>query len=98
MILGFGKQAVRFDALHVPDLRGSLRKTLLRALKSPRRSARVGIVRNADAVNRRMYFHSIPPKKKNLSLMIGPPRLQPKLLYRRLGRSTFRALLKKLLA
>src|SRR5262245_23699655 len=68
--------------------------------KSPLRSARVGIVRKVEPVKRRMYFHSIPAKKKNLSRMIGPPRLQPKLLYRNAGRSTsgLRVLLKKLLA
>src|SRR4030095_16840219 len=39
--------------------------------KSPLRSARVGIERPVEAVNRRIFFHSWPPKKKNLSLMIG---------------------------
>src|SRR5262245_48343767 len=62
--------------------------------KSPLRSARVGIVRSGEVAKRRMYFHSIPPKKKNLSLIIGPPKLKPKLLYRNPGRSTLRRLLK----
>src|SRR5262245_65905283 len=78
--LGLGKQAVCVVALHVPDLVGSFRKTVLRPLKSPPRSARVGRVCNAVAVNWRMYFHSTPPKKKNLSLMIGPPKLKTILL------------------
>src|SRR5688572_611459 len=46
--------------------------------KSPFRSAPVGIVRSGEVWKRRMYFHSMPPKKKNLSLMIGPPKLKPK--------------------
>src|SRR5262245_12288567 len=45
--------------------------------KSPFLSAIVGIERPVDAVKRRIDFHSMPPKKKNLSLMIGPPKLQP---------------------
>src|SRR5262245_17125729 len=48
--------------------------------KSPLRSARVGSVRSDELVKRRIYFHSMPAKKKNLSLMIGPPKLRPKLL------------------
>src|SRR6267378_1090638 len=48
--------------------------------KFPLRSALVGIFRRPVAEVRRMIFHSSPPKMKNLSLMIGPPRLPPKLL------------------
>src|SRR5215471_885443 len=48
--------------------------------KFPLRSALVGIVRRSEDDVRRMSFHSRPPKKKNLSLMIGPPKLPPKLL------------------
>src|SRR2546422_741016 len=48
--------------------------------KFPLRSALVGIVRSGDPEVRRMIFHSSPPKMKNLSLMIGPPKLPPKLL------------------
>src|SRR5215470_7357701 len=48
--------------------------------KFPLRSALVGIVRRSEAEVRRMSFHSRPQKKKNLSLIIGPPRLPPKLL------------------
>src|SRR6267378_1974707 len=48
--------------------------------KFPPRSALVGMVRSPVAEVRRISFHSSPPKIKNLSLMIGPPRLPPKLL------------------
>src|SRR5262245_8861183 len=61
----------------VPTMPSGPRK---RNEKSPLRSARVGIERPVEAVKRRIFFHSMPPKKKNLSLMIGPPKLQPKLL------------------
>src|SRR2546426_12333172 len=47
--------------------------------KPPLRSALVGIVRSPVAEVRRMIFPSSPPKMKNLSLMIGPPRLPPQL-------------------
>ena len=55
----------------------------LRALKSPALSARVGSVRRVASESWRMYFHSWPPKKKNLSFLIGPLKFQPKLLKRR---------------
>src|SRR5262244_1839887 len=48
--------------------------------KFPLRSVLAGIVRRSEAEVRRMIFHSRPPKKKNLSLIIGPPKLPPKLL------------------
>src|SRR5262249_23775701 len=48
--------------------------------KIPLRSGPVGIAGRSEAEVRRMSFHSRPPKKKNLSLIIGPPRLPPKLL------------------
>src|SRR5262245_1276217 len=51
-----------------------------RAEHSPQRSALLGIVRSGDAESRRMIFHSRPPKKKNLSFLIGPPKLPPKSL------------------
>src|SRR2546425_11920957 len=47
--------------------------------KSPLRSAGVGRVRVAPAV-RRVSFPSKPPKKKNLSFFIGPPKITPKTL------------------
>ena len=56
--------------------------------KSPSNSALEGIVLFVGAENCLMSFHSMPPKKKNLSLIIGPPKLKPKLLYRNVGRST----------
>src|SRR5438128_5723123 len=50
-----------------------------RTEKSPARSKLLGNVRVAPEV-RRMAFHSKPPKKKNLSFLIGPPKLPPKSL------------------
>jgi hypothetical protein len=50
------------------------------ALKSPLRMARVGSVRKVGLVERRISFHSCPPKKNSRPLLIGPPRLQPKSL------------------
>src|SRR5690349_7488418 len=96
-IFGLAKQAVCVVALQVPVLVGSFRKTVLRPLKSPVRSARVGSVCNVVAVNWRMYFHSTPPKTKSLSLRTGPPKLKPKLLNRRLGFATPRETLNVLL-
>src|SRR6266542_2459454 len=43
--------------------------------KSPFNSASVGAVRRCAFERRRIYFHSCPPKKNNLSLIIGPPML-----------------------
>src|SRR5262245_48686484 len=51
-----------------------------RTEKSPLRSALDGIERSGEAEVRRMIFHSKPPKKKNLSFLIGPPKLPPKSL------------------
>src|SRR5262249_606539 len=65
--------------------------------KSPLRSALVGR-RALNSSARRIYFHSIPPKKKNLFLMIGPPVFHPKLLYRKTGFGRLRELLVKRLA
>ena len=48
-------------------------------LKSPARIALFGMVRTAGLVNRRMRFHSTPPKKKTRFFRIGPPRLTPTL-------------------
>src|ERR1044072_7337270 len=41
--------------------------------KLPSNSGRDGTVRRCAAERRRMYFHSWPPKKNSLSLIIGPP-------------------------
>ena len=49
-------------------------------LKSPCLIARVGSVRRAGVVKRRIFFHSSPAKKNSLFFWIGPPRLQPKSL------------------
>src|SRR5262249_34097932 len=66
--------------------------------KSPFRSARVGMLRDEEALKRRMYLNSLPPKKKSLSLIIGPPRAKPKSLKRSVGFATPLALLMKVLA
>src|SRR5215471_1845947 len=87
-IMLFGKQAVWSVALQLPDLSGSFRKRPLTALKSPFRSACVGMVRDTEELRRRMYLNSVPPKKKSLSLMIGPPSAKPKSLKRSVGFAT----------
>src|ERR1700687_2916634 len=61
-----------------------------RSEKSPAISASVGSVCRDGLVNRRILFHSCPPKKKSLLFLngpkaIGPPRLQPKSLNRSSG-------------
>src|SRR5262245_7238217 len=105
----FGKQAVLLVVEQVPDMSGSRRTpssavpTILsgpasRNEKSPFRSARVGMLRDAAPVKRRMYLNSLPPKKKSLSLMIGPPREKPKSLKRSVGFATPLALFMKELA
>src|SRR5262245_29980328 len=94
----FGKQAVLSVALQLPALSGSFRKMLLRALKSLFCLVRVGMLRDVAPLNRRMYLNSLPPKKKSLSLIIGPPREKPKSLKRSVGFATPVALLMKELA
>src|SRR5829696_6004707 len=46
-----------------------------RSEKSPPSSASVGTVLGAGLASRLIFFHSCPPKKKNLSFLIGPPKL-----------------------
>ena len=67
---------------------------VLISLKSPARILVVGSVRSVGVVKRSICFHSTPPKKNSLSLMIGPPSAPPKSLYLRSGLGTLRALLK----
>src|ERR1700730_28557 len=52
------------------------------ALKSRLISALVGSVLTAGFANRRILFHSCPPKKKSLPRLMGPPKSQPKSLKR----------------
>src|SRR3989442_13453936 len=53
--------------------------------KSPSLSALVGRLRLTGAESCRIYLYSCPPKKKNLSFLIGPLKFQPKLLKRSLA-------------
>ena len=77
--------AMRLAGITLPGngwpVRGS-RSTVVIPLKSPCLIARVGSVRRAGVVKRRIFFHSSPPKKKSLSRLTGPPRFQPKSLKR----------------
>src|SRR5262245_37236478 len=92
------KQVVWSVVLQLLDLVGFLRMMSLTVLKSPFRSACVGIVRDTEELRRRMYLNSVPPKKKSLSLMIGPPIAKPKSLKRSVGFATPLALLMNELA